>query len=93
MSLVEYRDPFVAGEAGDQFGTYEKSYQAAGGMVEIHLFRSSSDEIVAFVTKNVGFPAHLAVPLAKQALAAVSAIERSRIVFDAGSFVSASGSR
>lgn len=87
MTLREYRDEFIEAEVGHQFGAYLKSFSAGGGLVEVHLFRDRSRQVVAFVTKAASIPVQVAQQLASQALQAIGAIEglAPRVVIDAGS--------
>lgn len=92
MSLREYRDEFVQGEVGTQFGAYFTSFVSEDERVEIHLFRGPAD-VVAFITMSVGFPVVQALSLAKEAVATKGPSEEARFVFDANSFTVASASR
>ncbi len=93
VSLREYHDEFIEAELGDQFGTYLKSFSAAGGLVEVHLFRDPDDRHVAFVTKAASIPVQIAQQLAREALHVITAIQGAapRVVIDAGS-IATSGS-
>jgi hypothetical protein len=55
VALKPYRDESAASDFGEGFGTYLASYTAEYHLVEVHLFRATDGDLVAYVTKTPGF--------------------------------------
>lgn len=86
MGLREFKDETIEIEMGDQLGEYLGSFMYGDREVEIHVFRESGGDLVAFVTTSPGQPLGLAELVAQSALEIATArwgtIRRSRLVWD-----------